>query len=48
MVRLFGRPRHEWEDNVKMDLEEIGCNDMGFMYLHWQALVNAVMNLQIP
>jgi hypothetical protein len=27
--RLFGRPRHRWEDNVKIYLREIGCDDVG-------------------
>jgi hypothetical protein len=26
--RLFGRPRHRWEDNIKMDFQEVGCGDM--------------------
>ena len=51
--RPLGRPRHRWEDNIKMDLQEVGC---GFMYWielaqdrdRWRALVNAAMNLRVP
>jgi len=43
------RPRHRWEDNIKMDLQELGCGDIEWIDLaldrdRWQALVNAVMN----
>jgi hypothetical protein len=41
--RPFGRPRHRWEDNIKMDLQEVGCGGM-----NWIELVNAVMNLRVP
>ena len=51
--RPLGRPRHRWEDNIKMDLQGVegGCGD--WMELaqdrdRWRALVNTVMNLQIP
>ena len=49
----FGRPWHGWEDNIKMDLQEVGCGGMDWIGLaqdrdRWQALVNAVMNLQVP
>jgi len=46
-----GRPRHRWEDNIKMDLQEDGFGGMDWIELaqdRWQALVNAVMNLQVP
>ena len=48
--RQLGRPRHRWEDNIKMDLQEVGCGGMDWIKLaqdrdRWQALVNAVMNL---
>jgi len=46
-----GRPRHRWEDNIKMDLQEEGFGGMDWIELaqdRWQALVNAVMNLQVP
>jgi len=48
--RPFGRPRLRWEDNIKMDLQEVECEGMGWIELvqdrdRWRALVNAVMNL---
>ena len=47
--RPLGRPRHRWEDNIKMDLLEVGCGGMDWIDRdRWQALVNAVMNLRIP
>ena len=51
--RTLGRPRHRWEDNIKMDLQEVGCGGMDWIDLvqnrnRWWALVNAVMNLQVP
>ena len=47
--RPLGRPRRRWEDNIKMDLQEVGCRgvkwiEMGQYRDSWQALVNAVMN----
>jgi hypothetical protein len=50
--RPLGRPRHRWEDNIKMDLREIGCGDMDWINLahdrdQWKALVNTVMNLRV-
>jgi len=49
----MGRPRRRWEDNIKMDLQEVGCGDMDWIELAqdsdtWRALVNAVMNLHVP
>jgi len=49
----LGRPRHRWEDNIKMDLQEVGCESMDWVDLaedrdRWQAMVNGVMNLQVP
>jgi len=51
--RPLGRPRHRWEDNIKMDLQAVGCEGMGWMELaedrdRWRALVNAIMNLRVP
>ena len=51
--RPLGRPRCRWEDNVKMDLWEVGCGVMDWVKLaedrdRWWAVVNAVMNLQVP
>jgi hypothetical protein len=51
--RPLGRPRHKWEDNIKMDLQEVGCGGMDWIDLaqdrdRCQALVNAVMNLWVP
>jgi len=49
--RPLGRPRRRWEDNIKMDLQEVGCGVMDWIELaqdkdRWRALVNAVMNLR--
>jgi hypothetical protein len=51
--RPLGRSRLRWEDNIKMDLQEVGCVGMDWIELaedrdRWRALVNAVMNLRIP
>jgi hypothetical protein len=48
--KLLGRPRHRWDENIKMDLQEVGCGGMDWIELtrdrdRWRALVNAVMNL---
>ena len=51
--RPLGRPRHRWEDNIKMDLQEVECGGMEWIELaqdreSWQALAKAVMNLWVP
>jgi len=51
--RPFGIPRCRWEDNIKMDLQEVGCGVMDRIELaqdrdRWRALVNAIMNLRVP
>jgi len=51
--RPLGIPRCRWEDNIKMDLHEVGCGGMDWINLaqnrdRWRALVNAVMNLRVP
>ena len=51
--RRLGRPRRRWEDNIKMDLEEVGRGCGDWMELaqdrkRWQALVSTVMNLRVP
>jgi len=51
--RLLGRPRHRWEDNIKMDLQGVGCEGMDWIDVaqdrgRWWALVIAVMNLRVP
>jgi hypothetical protein len=47
------RPKHRWEDNIKMDLQEVGSGSMDRIGLaqysnRWRALVNTVMNLRAP
>jgi hypothetical protein len=51
--RPLGRPRRRWEDNIKMDLREVGWGGMDWMNLaqdrgRWRAVVNPVMNLRVP
>ena len=51
--RPVGRPRSGWEDNIKMDLQNVGCGGIDWIVLaqdmdRWRALVNAVMNLRVP
>jgi len=49
----LGRPRCRWEDNIKMDLQEVGCGGMDWIELvenkdSWPAVLNAVMKLRVP
>ena len=51
--RPLERPRHRWEDNIKMDLQEGDVVVMEWIELpqdrdRWRAIVNAVMNLRVP
>ena len=51
--RPLGRPRRRWEDNIKMDLQEVGggCGDWVELAQdrdRWRALVSTVMNLRVP
>jgi len=51
-MRPLGRPSHRWEDNSKMDLQEVGFGYDWFELAEdrdwWRALVNAVVNLWVP
>jgi hypothetical protein len=51
--RPRGRPRHRWEDDIKIDLQEMGCESVHWIELaqdrvRWRAFVTAVMNLRVP
>ena len=51
--RPLGRPRRRWEDNIKMDLKEVGADCGDWMELvqdrdRWRALVSTVRNLRVP
>ena len=51
--RPLGRPRRRWEDNIRMDLEEIGINTRNWVYSvqnkdYWRAFVNVALNLRVP
>jgi hypothetical protein len=53
LKHALGRPRRRWVDNIKMDLREIGWDGLDWIELaqyrdQWRALVNTVMNLQVP
>ena len=51
--RPLGRPRRSWLDNIRMDLQEVGCGYMDWIGLaqdrdRWLTLVSAVMNIRVP
>ena len=51
--RPLGKPRRRWVDNIRMDLQEVGCGYMDWIGLaqdrdSWRRLVSAVMNLGVP
>jgi hypothetical protein len=51
--RPLTRPRRRWEDNIKVDVQEVGWGVMDWIELardrdRWRALVNAVINLRVP
>jgi hypothetical protein len=51
--RPLGRPRRRWEDNIRMDLKEIGINTKNWVDSaqdkdYWRAVVNAALNLRVP
>ena len=51
--RPLGRSRRRWEDNIKIGLQEVGCEGMDWIEMaqdkdSWRALVNAVMKLRVP
>ena len=51
--RPLGRPRRRWVDNIRMDLQEMGCGYMDWIGLaqdtdRWRTIVSAVMNFRVP
>ena len=51
--RPLGRPRRRWVDNIRVNLQEVGCGYVGWIGLaqdrdRWQTLVSAEMNLRVP
>ena len=51
--RPLGRPRRRWENNIKMDLQEVGCGGMDWIKLaqdrdRWRVHVNALMKFRVP
>ena len=51
--RIMGRPRRRWVDNIRADLQEVGCGYMDWIGLahdrdRWRTVVGAVMNLRVP
>ena len=52
-MRPFGRPRYRWEDNIKMDVRELGCVPGDWIALaedrnQWQFYVREIMNFRVP
>jgi len=52
-TKILGRPRHRWEDNIKLYLQEAGCGGMDWIELaqdrdRWMVLVKAAMNVWVP
>ena len=50
---LLGRPKHRWEDSIRMDFKEMGINTRNLFYSAqdrncWKFLVNAALNLRVP
>jgi hypothetical protein len=53
MEKLLGRPGRRWEDNIRMNLREIGWEVVDWIHVvqdrdQWRAVVNTVMNLRVP
>ena len=51
--RLLGKPRRRWDENFKMDLQEVGCGGVDWIDLaqdrdRWRARMSAVMNFRLP
>ena len=51
--RPLGRPGHRWEENIKMDLQEVGCRGMDWIGVaqdrdRWRALLNVTVNFRVP
>jgi hypothetical protein len=51
--RSLEKPRPRWEDNIRMDLQEVGCEGVDWISVaqfrdRWRAFVNAVMNFWVP
>jgi hypothetical protein len=53
VITPLGRPRRRWDDNIRMDLQEVGCGCEDWIGLaedrdRWRVLVSAVRNLRVP
>jgi hypothetical protein len=51
--RPLGRPRHRWKDNIKVDLQEVGCGSMDWIELaqdrdRWRELMKVLINVRVP